>query len=231
LAFFVYPVGLSLLPAPKVWSFLFFATLVLVGIDTQFSGIESLVSTIIDTFPHLTKSRKYGREILSGVVCFVVMVLGLPLLSQGGIYLFELFNTYAASGVTLLWMAMCESIAIGWVYGIDRFYDDMRSMLGFRPHNYFSVCYKYLIPIFTFGIFIFHCINTHQLTVNGYEYPWWATMIGWLMSSVSMVCVPVGIIYHLSVHGTEGLISVSSFDTVEQDIESGKKSLSSEESI
>jgi len=31
----VYPVGLSLLPAPKVWSFLFFATLVLVGIDTQ----------------------------------------------------------------------------------------------------------------------------------------------------------------------------------------------------
>jgi len=231
LAFFVYPVGLSLLPAPKVWSFLFFATLVLVGIDTQFSGIEALVSTIIDTFPNLTRKRRYGRELLSGVVCFVVMVFGLPLLSQGGIYLFELYNTYAASGVTLLWMAMCESIAIGWVYGVDRFYDDMRSMLGFAPHNYFRLCYQYLIPIFTFAIFIFHCINSHQLTVNGYTYPWWATMIGWLMSSVSMLCVPIGIAYHIFVHGTDGLISVSSFDTVEQDIESEKKGSSSEVNI
>ena len=74
---------------------------------------------------------------------------------QGGIYLFELYNTYAASGVTLLWMAMCECVAVGWVYGVDRFYDDMRSMLGFTPHNYFRLCYKYLIPIFTFVSFLF----------------------------------------------------------------------------
>jgi len=35
LIFMVYPVGLSLLPLPKVWSVMFFATLFMVGIDTQ----------------------------------------------------------------------------------------------------------------------------------------------------------------------------------------------------
>jgi len=126
------------------------------------------------------------------------MVIGLPLLTQGGIYIFQLYNTYAASGISLLWLAMFESIAIGWVYGVDRFYDDIESMLGFRPHVYFKICYKYLIPGLTFGIFVFFCVNNKPLVVDDYVYPWWANGIGWSMSLVSMVCVPIGFTYHLA---------------------------------
>ena len=32
-------------------------------------------------------------------------------------YLFQLFDTYAASGFALLWVAFFESFVIGWVYG------------------------------------------------------------------------------------------------------------------
>jgi len=156
---------------------------------------------IIDLWPHLVKGKKYGREVLAAVVCVVIMLIGLPILSQGGIYIFELYNTYAASGITLLWLAMCESIAIGWVYGADRYYDDMESMLGFRPHAYFKYCYKYFIPIITFGIFLFFCINSKPLVLGAYVYPSWANSIGWIMSLVSMLCVPAGIFYYFANNG------------------------------
>lgn len=39
------------------------------------------------------------------------------LMFQGGIILFQLMDTYGASGITLLFIACCETIAIAWVYG------------------------------------------------------------------------------------------------------------------
>lgn len=40
----------------------------------------------------------------------------LPLL-QGGMYIFQLFDYYAASGTCLLFLAIFEVICVGWVYG------------------------------------------------------------------------------------------------------------------
>ena len=32
-------------------------------------------------------------------------------------YVFQLFDSYSASGSALLWVALFQSIAIGWIYG------------------------------------------------------------------------------------------------------------------
>lgn len=36
---------------------------------------------------------------------------------KGGLYVFQLFDYYACSGMTLLAFAILQSICIGWVYG------------------------------------------------------------------------------------------------------------------
>lgn len=36
---------------------------------------------------------------------------------QGGLYVFQLFDYYACTGMTLLLFAILQSVCIGWVYG------------------------------------------------------------------------------------------------------------------
>lgn len=37
--------------------------------------------------------------------------------SQGGMYVFQLFDTYSGSGSVLLLVVICECLAMGWLYG------------------------------------------------------------------------------------------------------------------
>lgn len=37
--------------------------------------------------------------------------------TQGGLYIFQVFDYYACSGMTLLLFASLQSFCIGWVYG------------------------------------------------------------------------------------------------------------------
>ncbi|XP_012988176.2 sodium- and chloride-dependent creatine transporter 1 [Esox lucius] len=197
LAFIAYPKAVSLMPMPPIWAALFFFMLLLLGLDSQFVGVEGFVTGILDLFPGKYYMR-YRREISVAICCLMCFIIDLSMVTQGGMYVFQLFDYYSASGMTLLWQAFWECIVVSWVYGADRFMDDIARMIGYRPFPWMKWCWSFITPCVCMGIFLFHLFNYKPLTYNNtYVYPWWGEVIGWCMALMSMLCIPVSVLYKL----------------------------------
>ncbi|XP_048750507.2 sodium- and chloride-dependent taurine transporter-like isoform X2 [Ostrea edulis] len=197
LAFIVYPKAISQMPLPQLWAILFFFMLFLIGIDSQFVMVEAALGHVSDMFPRLFYKVK-GRMILSVVACVIWFVIGLSMVSRGGMYVFQLFDYYSAAGMVLLWVCFWEAIVIGWIFGSDKFYDTIELMIGYRIPRLFHYCWRYITPVLTAGIFVFELVTFKPLKYNNvYEYPPWAQCFGLMLALVSMCCIPVYVIFKL----------------------------------
>ena len=145
LAFLVYPeVVLTIAPSP-LWAFLFFIMLLTLGIDSQFCGVESLMTGLVDNWPHILQPHRKKFTLAMTVFMFI---LGLPMITRNGIYVFQLMDFYAASGMSLLWCVFFQTIAICWVFGAKRFYGCIEEMIGYKVSYYWFICWVLLAPAF-----------------------------------------------------------------------------------
>uniref|UniRef100_A0A672SDR3 Transporter n=1 Tax=Sinocyclocheilus grahami TaxID=75366 RepID=A0A672SDR3_SINGR len=197
LAFIAYPKAVTMMPWSPLWACLFFMMLIFLGLDSQFVCVESLVTAIVDMYPK-TFRVGYRRELLILGMSVASFFVGLIMLTEGGMYVFQLFDSYAASGMCLLFVAIFESICIGWIYGSDRFYSNIEDMIGYKPIFFIKWCWKYFTPGICAGIFLFFLIKYKPLKYNNvYTYPDWGYGIGWMMAMSSMVCIPLGMLFQI----------------------------------
>lgn len=109
----------------------------------QFVGLEALTTSISDMYPAFFQFG-HRRKLLLLVICVVCFFLGLSMVTevrtncnitalfspfvfasadhktshtQGGLYIFQLFDYYACSGMTLLLFAILQSVCVSWIYG------------------------------------------------------------------------------------------------------------------
>lgn len=198
LVFIIYPESFSTLPGSQVFAFAFFFMLILLGIDSEFCSTEVIVTTINDHFGYYVKKYLKRKEVLVMIVCFVSFLCGLPCVTQGGIYFFSLIDHYAAA-VSLMYLAFFEVIAITWFYGARRLARNVKEMNGKPPNIFFVVCWYFISPMFIFTIWLFSMIQYTPFTLDKYEYPTWAVVLGWFIAALSVICVPacmIHTIYH-----------------------------------
>ncbi|KAF4112391.1 hypothetical protein G5714_007186 [Onychostoma macrolepis] len=197
LVFIVYPQAVTMLPWSQFWAVCFFIMIILLGLDSQFVGIESIMTSVTDIFP-TTLRRGFRRELLLLGICLVCYLMGLFMITEGGLYIIQLFDHYVCSGATLLFLATCQSVAIGWVYGADRFYENIEDMIGYKPWPMMKYCWLYVTPSVCVGTFIFSLVKYSPLKFNNtYMYPWWAYGIGWFLAVSSLSLIPINMIYKL----------------------------------
>ncbi|XP_043078381.1 solute carrier family 6 member 6b isoform X1 [Puntigrus tetrazona] len=194
LAFIAYPKAVSMMPLPTFWAILFFIMLLLLGLDSQFVEVEGQITSLVDLYPSFLR-KGYRREIFIAIVCFVSYLLGLTMVTEGGMYVFQLFDYYAASGVCLLWVAFFECIAVAWVYGADNFYDAIEEMIGYRPNPWMKWSWTVVTPFLCVGCFVFSLVKYTPLRYNKvYEYPDWSIGVGWTLALTSMICIPMVVV-------------------------------------
>jgi len=187
LAFVAYPAALTKLPISPLWAILFFSMLVIIGLDTQFGMFECLVSGFIDAYPKQLMKRKTWFTL---ALCCLQLMLGLPLVTKGGIYIFQIFDWYSAT-FALISISLMECIAIAWFYGARRMYDDIEMMIGYKPCVWWRICWVILTPFILVCVLIYTIVQYKEPTYGGYEYPRWAIAFGWILALSSLVPVPV----------------------------------------
>lgn len=60
-----------------------------------------------------------------------------------------LMDKYAA-GYSILFAVFFETLAVSWLYGVERFSEDIEAMIGYKPGIYWKLCWKFIAPIFLF---------------------------------------------------------------------------------
>ncbi|KAK3592462.1 hypothetical protein CHS0354_001581 [Potamilus streckersoni] len=143
LAFMVYPEALSHLPIPQLWSVLFFLMLFTVGIDSQIVHVQTLTSALQDSFPKYMLKRTMS---LTLVLCVTLFALGLGCVTQGGVYVLQIFDWYCAS-VSVMFLSLIECLVMAWVYGAKRLSNDIKMMIGKPIFPLWRIFWMFITPL------------------------------------------------------------------------------------
>ncbi|XP_027205208.2 sodium- and chloride-dependent GABA transporter 1-like [Dermatophagoides pteronyssinus] len=202
LAFIVYPEAVTRLPLPNLWAILFFGMLLVLGIDSQFCTVESFVTGIVDEWPHLLRPH---RKLFTLFVVLVHLILGISMITSGGMYVFQLMDNFSASGITLIVVVLFELVAFGWIYGGKRIHQNMVEMLDFKPTRLLYYIWCYISPACLLGILIFSIIDYKAPEYAGKPFPWYGELFGFCIASVSIILIPIYMIYYLFIKSDSNL--------------------------
>ncbi|XP_076110337.1 sodium- and chloride-dependent glycine transporter 1-like [Mytilus galloprovincialis] len=194
LAFVVYPEVVTKLPISQLWSVLFFAMLITLGLGTQIATVTTVHTTLMDYWPHVFRVNQRRRMLLLVMIAVSCFLLGLAFCTQGGMFILQLFDNYAAT-YSLLLIGLVECIGIGWVYGADRFLGDIELMLGKRPSNIWKYSWKFVAPTALLAILIFSWADFKSSKYDKYVFPLWADGLGFIITLSSIVLIPAIAIY------------------------------------
>ncbi|CAB1352346.1 unnamed protein product [Coregonus sp. 'balchen'] len=139
LAFIAFPQAAAMMPFPQLWTVCFFFMLLLLGIDTQFVIMEGVITSFTDLFPVTLRRPRY-REGFVLLFCLSCFLIQLTLIT-------ELIDYYGCSGACVLFVAVFESLAVGWIFGADHMEDAIKDMTAQRPCVLFRLCWRYFTPL------------------------------------------------------------------------------------
>ncbi|XP_063793617.1 sodium- and chloride-dependent neutral and basic amino acid transporter B(0+)-like [Pseudophryne corroboree] len=190
LAFIAYPEALSQLPVAPLWSILFFFMLLTLGLDSQFASVETITTTIHDAYPKVMKKM---RGVITVGACIMFFLLGLVCVTQSGIYWVDLID-YFCAGWGILIAAILELVGICWIYGGNRFIEDIEMMIGKKGWLFWlwwRLCWFFITPLLLTAILIWSLATFASPKHGDVEYPAWGVILGWCMIIFCIIWIPI----------------------------------------
>lgn len=171
LAFVVYPTAIAKLPGgilgQAVFALSFFVMLLLLGIDSAFSLVEGIVTSLKDSFG-------VKRETACFWVCVVGFFLGFIYTTNAGLYWLDVVDHWMNWGLVIV--GILEALLIGWFFDIDKVVKDIDSTSEMKFGKFWVVCVKYITPFILIITMVSNIFKEVQAPYEGY--PIWAIMFG-----------------------------------------------------
>uniref|UniRef100_A0A667X069 Transporter n=1 Tax=Myripristis murdjan TaxID=586833 RepID=A0A667X069_9TELE len=208
LAFIVFTEAITKMPVSPIWAVLFFIMLFCLGLSTMFGNIEGVVVPLQDLN---ILPKKWPKEIFTGLTCLVSFALGLIFALRSGNYWLALFDGFAGS-IPLLIIAFFEMISVIYIYGVDRFNEDIEFMIGHKPNLFWQVTWRVVSPLIMAVIFVFYFVTqiSKNLTYLVWDqeavsfptlaerpYPAWINVIIFILAGVPCLAIPGAALFKL----------------------------------
>uniref|UniRef100_A0A8B9FP13 Transporter n=1 Tax=Amazona collaria TaxID=241587 RepID=A0A8B9FP13_9PSIT len=193
LLFITYPEAIANMVGSTFFAIIFFLMMITLGLDSTFGGLEAVITAVMDEYPQVLAGRRELFVLGLITACFLA---ALPVLSQGGAYVVKLLEEFGA-GCSILAVVLLETIAVSWFYGIQRFSQDVKAMLGFTPGVFWQVCWVAISPALLAFMVISSLLDKPPLTLFDYQYPEWSISVGYLIAASSFICIPFYMVYKL----------------------------------
>ncbi|KAM6913560.1 sodium-dependent neutral amino acid transporter B(0)AT2 isoform 1-T1 [Lycodopsis pacificus] len=202
LAFIAFTEVMALFPASPFWSTLFFLMLLNLGLSTMFGTMQGILTPLMDNFSFLGRHR----TLLTVSSCALGFIIGLLFTQRSGNYFVAMFDDYSAT-LPLVIVVIFETISVAWVYGTDRFLDDIEVMLKWRPPVVYKYLWKYVCLLSMIGLLaasLLHMVfkrptytawNQTTASEMTLEYPGWALGMIVMLIVFASLPVPFGYIY------------------------------------
>ncbi|CAL8305100.1 unnamed protein product [Lota lota] len=202
LAFIAFTEAMSLLPGSPFWSALFFLMLLNLGLSTMFGTMEGILAPLTDHFKVLARNKTK----LTVSCCALGFLIGLLFTQRCGSYFVSMFDDYTAT-LPLIIVVVFETFSVSWLYGADRFLDDIEVMLGWRPSVIYKYLWKYVILLAMLGLLaasLIHMVaqrptymawNQEKASEEVLQYPDWALALLSLLIIFAMMPVPLGFLH------------------------------------
>ncbi|KAK1172254.1 sodium-dependent neutral amino acid transporter B(0)AT1-like [Acipenser oxyrinchus oxyrinchus] len=201
LAFIVFTEAITKMPVSPLWSILFFIMLFCLGLSSMFGNIEGVLVPLQDlnVFP-----KSWPKEALTGMICLVSFLIALIFVQGSGNYWLALFDEFAGS-IPLLIIAFCEMVGVVYIYGIDRFNDDIEFMIGHKPNIFWQATWRVISPLIMLTILLFYFVtqvnkellyiawNPDYLNFPSLErlpFPSWIYVIIFILAGVPSLVIP-----------------------------------------
>ncbi|KAK2870435.1 hypothetical protein Q8A67_024827 [Cirrhinus molitorella] len=204
LAFIAFTEAMTLFPGSPFWSVLFFLMLLNLGLSTMFGTMAGILTPLTDTFKTLRK-RKFIFTVCS---CAVGFLIGLIFTQRCGNYFVTMFDDYSAT-LPLIMVVIFQTISVAWVYGADRFLEDLRQMLDRPVSVVYKYLWKYVCPVAMVGLLgasllkmvlehpTYTAWNREKASKEVLPYPGWALAVLCTLIVVAFLPVPIGFIHSL----------------------------------
>ncbi|XP_048239176.1 sodium- and chloride-dependent glycine transporter 1-like [Haliotis rufescens] len=161
-------------------------------------SMEVVVTALVDQYPRQLGKR---RMLVTGGCSLVFFLLGIVFCTQGGPYMFQLLDWYVAALGPLLFCTL-ECVAVMWIYGTKQMSRDVEMMTGKPLSPPVKILLAFVTPAILVTVLILTLISYQPPTYGKYEFPSYASIIGWCFAAIPLLTLPVYSIVAVRKHMT-----------------------------